>query len=1490
MVDVRTEINKAFDALVTWQEAKKFQAIAYHIAKNYYPELASPEYWKDEGQDAYIMAYTRTDDLKIALSCSLSGTIKKIRDDCKRIQNCTNIDFLVFVTISIVTTVDISKWKEKIKKEFGYELIVMPRSSLLAELERPENIWICEEILGLNFPARFDIRVVENDVKGIASKHFEGWSADYNYNSKFQIELSLKTKSRDNGKPAYISVSEICNMLKEKTQIILKGAPGSGKSITLLQVAERLLLNSENPIPILISLPSWAITPKDLLTYLYDSFKIPLEYLDQLFKANRLVVLFNGWNEIPVDCIEKISFYIKDFIRIYPDISVIITTRESKIEPPFTNNQTYYIDSLTNDERSEIIKRLRPVDHEKIIKLVSGSLSLNEITATPLFLTGLIQVFNKNVDLPTTRYEILNALVVDSEKEHMASLSISTGHNYRKYLLQIAADMTLKGAINVNESDILKSIAICSKHLLDDNLIGVIPNANEILMNLYDHHIIVKTQSQPISVKFIHQQFQEWFASEYLYFQILNVFELQNNEKVFDFCKEIINKPIWEEALIFLVEHLNRDGQFDICADLVRLVMKVDLTFSAELAGYVNNETWAKINNELVPILIQWHNKPSQYAKDCALRAMLITDKPEFSNIIEPLVCNPDQQIRLNILGKQNPFPVESLGVDWQDKFNKWSDDVRHDFISEMFWGINPSYLPFIEQIAKNDPCNSVRIAAIMALYENGSLDIVRNIFKNDLHLFYEDEVYTQLLRYTSPSFITEFASNIKNALKCIKSQNARYVILDKLTEINYSEVTELIKEELQLVYSNDLYFKFIPVLYKASPLWIKDFIIAKMVDGELWGIKWVNYLYDITITDFIKIIPSVFNSSEENLNDRLSILIKTKNSIISRELIKILLNESTIIVINDEQQFILSRSLLELPIVDRIDIILKYKHLNSVDKIKKLVNISTSFPVDKIDLRSMLSLEIINSLKETIYKWYHMLENYPPERATITYLLGQIGSVEDIPIIEKWIANEKNRKILSRIKWERRTKEFQAVGGEVPLMDGVCYSNIYAAALAKIDDDLVTSKFISYLDDPEYIAYASSYLVDIVYKERGYVLDRFEFGNDYSNIVEEREKNNSVLKVKTIDCEYSKNIRMAIIKIVDESKSQGKEPQYSYNVFNALYQLSFIDNEEILPIINELACYEYSIWDIARSLKVLELRGFMISGGFVYKLLSPTIDKYLANIYSGENSLLHICIEVLLLSDMPNYGINVLEKLYEKKKYYGYEFMNIIKLIRYCKSDEAVLYLVELGNDINFIKDFFNEWITTISLASEEKTKEIIISYLTSINDNTLLIEIVTNKFLEYDSKIISVALKLACKSDDFMENLMDFCKKASTLKEKNIAIHILREIGTEEAAILALKLLDKMELAEFGFYLENLIETVVVRRVKADTPNSYCQLPKSAQNFRKELIRIVLDNDINKQSALLVLTYIEALRIEYGRPMDEPRNPDIEKLYKAEITWPLL
>jgi hypothetical protein len=82
----------------------------------------------------------------------------------------------------------------------------------------------------------------------------------------------------------------------------------------------------------------------------------------------------------------------------------------------------------------------------------------------------------------------------------------------------------------------------------------------------------------------------------------------------------------------------------------------------------------------------------------------------------------------------------------------------------------------------------------------------------------------------------------------------------------------------------------------------------------------------------------------------------------------------------------------------------------------------------------------------------------------------------------------------------------------------------------------------------------------------------------------------------------------------------------------------------------------------------------------------------------------------------------------------------------------------------------------------------------------------------------------------------------------------------------------------------IRNLEAVFVERRPYGSSETTYTLEPQSANDIRSHLFEMAVNDESRKHSAWTILAQIESWRIEYGRPTNEPRHPNIE----SGIPWP--
>lgn len=118
-----------------------------------------------------------------------------------------------------------------------------------------------------------------------------------------------------------------------------------------------------------------------------------------------------------------------------------------------------------------------------------------------------------------------------------------------------------------------------------------------------------------------------------------------------------------------------------------------------------------------------------------------------------------------------------------------------------------------------------------------------------------------------------------------------------------------------------------------------------------------------------------------------------------------------------------------------------------------------------------------------------------------------------------------------------------------------------------------------------------------------------------------------------------------------------------------------------------------------------------------------------------------------------------------------------------------------------------------------------------------------------------------------------------------RDILSKVMYRIGTPEALITNLNLLDDAKLYPIPQGIVRQIEaTFIERRPYGQTSNVFTEHARSANELRIWLFKMALEDKKRQRSAIELLGQIEIWRLEHGRPIDEPRHPDV----LSNRAWP--
>ncbi|MBL9172000.1 MAG: NACHT domain-containing protein [Verrucomicrobiales bacterium] len=353
MSDRRLQIQRALENLKSNERAAEFESLAAHLAKRRHPSLVVTERKADGGED--LTSFVADEQgRRIRGAVSLTGTLEKIRKDARRQRKLgVQSDLLVFVTTEAISNLEVGEWCRKFREEFGYDLAVLGQADLIAELEKPENEWLCADYLGIDplvaaLGSYLDEVIERSDkllLAGIDPKSSDpntckrldlanvyiGLSTGLRRPLREDEKLKRAADPQRNLATESVPVSAL-EAAAEHPRLVLTGLPGSGKTTFIrhlcLCLAQHLRTRDAawldrlrssgwegRPlVPIVVELRAFARSlPQDLKVppesgalwkffveqVLDDGLRIHSDRLLKLLESGRALVIFEGLDEVP---------------------------------------------------------------------------------------------------------------------------------------------------------------------------------------------------------------------------------------------------------------------------------------------------------------------------------------------------------------------------------------------------------------------------------------------------------------------------------------------------------------------------------------------------------------------------------------------------------------------------------------------------------------------------------------------------------------------------------------------------------------------------------------------------------------------------------------------------------------------------------------------------------------------------------------------------------------------------------------------------------------------------------------------------------------------------------------------------------------------------------------------------------------------------------------------------------------------------------------
>ena len=513
-------------------------------------------------------------------------------------------------------------------------------------------------------------------------------------------------------------------------ELVIVAPPGTGKSTTLLQIADAILTQGHS-IAIFVPLGEWAIQARSLLeaVLVRRAFESTTgEDLKLLADSGRLILTLDGWNELDAESRKRASSEVQRLKRDFPDLGIVISMRRQALDVPIAA-PTVEIDALSEDQQIELAKALSGARGESLLDHAWRTPGVRELVAIPLYLTTLVTRTTSD-RFPTTREEIIRLFIEEYETkvDKADELRRLLFGLHSKILTALAVEATRTSNTTISDERARAATARAVVALADTGqLTAPLPaQPTEILDGLVSYHLLVKSND---GVAFQHQQFQEWYASHYVEELLIRAANSEPNGREV-LRPQVLNDRSWEESLLFACERLSRrdSNAAHAVASAILETLGIDPILAAEMIYRSSDSVWAEIKDAVVAFASRWHTREDV---DRAVAFMIRSGRGEFASHVWPLVANQGDQVSYKALRCAGRFRPSVLGATARDQLSQLPEETRKVVLHEIAFYSGMDGMQLATDIALNDGSPAVQIAVVEALLFRRADRLASTVLRN---------------------------------------------------------------------------------------------------------------------------------------------------------------------------------------------------------------------------------------------------------------------------------------------------------------------------------------------------------------------------------------------------------------------------------------------------------------------------------------------------------------------------------------------------------------------------------------------------------------------------------------------------------------------------------------------------------------------------------------------------------------------------------------
>jgi hypothetical protein len=614
--------------------------------------------------------------------------------------------------------------------------------------------------------------------------------------------IALNLKMTDGESVLAFNAAGLAAAITTFNEIAIVAPPGTGKTTTLIQVADAILTRGRS-VAAFIPLSEWSSRPDSLLQSLArrQAFRnLSEQHLALLAIHGRFVLVLDGWNELDTESRRRASAEIKLLRRDLPNIGIIVSTRRQALDVPISG-PVVEIEPLNRGQQLEIARALRGTSADSILRHAAQTSGVRDLIAIPLYLTAWLAL-TADGSLPTTREEVLRRFVAQHERmsERAEVLRQKLFGFETQFLSSLAFEATAAANTSIPDAKARSVVRKVEDVLIADGQITIAPQPMDVLDVLVSQHLLVRSDAGAGGISFQHQQFQEWYAS--LEAETLVLASAAGDPEARRRLREdMLNVPVWEEPILFACERVSRADQDGLKAvsAVIFDTLAIDPMLAAMMIRRSCPEVWGLISVKTISFATEWHKSGDRIR---AFRFMTGTGRADFAELVWESISTKEGYDRSAHFAP-HWFVPSSLGPEGLSRYKTLDPEHRRSLLWDFCHYGGQEGVEFAVEACRTDPSVEVVSSVVEFLHYEGADAALATLLQT-----VSPEVWQRLAARIKPSSATgDFRSRLldekRKLAQTSEGEDKLRILLQLAEEGKYDNAEEVVALALEVKYKD---------------------------------------------------------------------------------------------------------------------------------------------------------------------------------------------------------------------------------------------------------------------------------------------------------------------------------------------------------------------------------------------------------------------------------------------------------------------------------------------------------------------------------------------------------------------------------------------------------------------------------------------------------------------------------------------------------------